>query len=56
MSAAHADLVVSTRSDVLPEAYAAADKMGRRRLREVLRPEFEAVLALFGPQLPFPGS
>lgn len=53
LSDAHADLVVSTRSDVLPDAYAAADKTERRRLRELLRPEFEAVLAVFDAPLLF---
>lgn len=53
MSSAHADLVVSTRSDVLPDAYRTGDKAERRRLRELLRPEFETVLALFGAPLAF---
>jgi hypothetical protein len=56
MSSSHADLVVSTRSDGLPEAYAAADKLERQRLRDTLRPEFETVLTLFGPPLPFANS
>ncbi|MFT3851973.1 MAG: hypothetical protein QM733_04440 [Ilumatobacteraceae bacterium] len=53
MSSAHADLLVSTRSDVLPDAYSAADKTERRRMREQLRPEFETVLGLFGEPIPF---
>ena len=48
-SADHFDLVVSTSSDVLPDAYAAADKGERRRLRDLLRPRFVEVLTLFGP-------
>ena len=52
-SADHFDLVVSTSSDVLPYAYAAADKGERRRLRDLLRPQFVQALALFGPLQPF---
>lgn len=48
-SADHFDLVVSTNSDVLPDAYASADKGERRRLRDLLRPQFVEALALFGP-------
>ncbi len=48
-SADHFDLVVSTSSDLLPDAYAAADKGERRRLRDLLRPQFVQALALFGP-------
>ncbi len=53
MSSFHFDLVVSTTSDVLPDAYAAAGKAERRRLRGILRPGFEHVLALFGEPRPF---
>ena len=52
-SADHFDLVVSTNSDVLPDAYAAAGKSDRRRLRDLLRPQFDHALALFGPPQPF---
>lgn len=53
MSLFHFDLVVSTESEVLPDAYAVADKGERRRLREILRPRFEVVLGLFGPARSF---
>lgn len=58
MSEFHVDLVVSIESDVLPDAYTSADKAERRRLRAILRPRFEHVLALFGPPQPFdaPGT
>lgn len=53
-SADHFDLVVSTATDVLPDAYAAVeDKAERRRLRDLLRPRFDHVLALFDPPQPF---
>jgi hypothetical protein len=55
-SADHFDLVVSTAEDVLPDAYAAAGKAERRRLRELLRPRFELVLAIFDPPRPFETS
>lgn len=55
-SADHFDLVVSTADDVLPDAYAAAGKGERRRLRDVLRPRFEHVLAVFDPPRPFGGT
>jgi len=53
MSDQHLDLVVSIHTEVLPDAYAEADKAERRRLRVLLRPRFEHVLALFGPPLAF---
>ncbi|HWL44903.1 MAG TPA: hypothetical protein VNQ73_18315 [Ilumatobacter sp.] len=53
LSSDHADLVVSARSDVLPDAYLAATKSERRRMRDNLRPEFEAVLALFDAPIAF---
>jgi len=53
MSQDHFDLVVSTAADALPDAYAAADRGERRRLRDVLRPGFEHVLALFDPPVAF---
>jgi hypothetical protein len=53
MSEFHLDLVVSVESEVLPAAYAAAGKAERRRLRDLLRPRFEHVLALFGQPQPF---
>lgn len=53
MSSFHFDLVVSTDSEVLPDAYAAAGKAERRQLRNVLRPRFDVVLGLFGPPTPF---
>jgi len=53
MSDFHLDLVVAVESDVLPDAYRDADKAERRRLRDLLRPRFEHVLALFGPPEPF---
>lgn len=53
MSEFHLDLVVSIESEVLPAAYAAGGKAERRRLRDLLRPRFEHVLALFGPPQPF---
>lgn len=53
MSVDHFDLVVSTESDVLPDAYTAAGKPERRGLRDLLRPEFDRALSLFGPPLPF---
>lgn len=34
---------------------AAADKSERRRLRELLRPDFEHVLSVFDPAVPFDG-
>jgi hypothetical protein len=49
MTSDHFDLVVSTQTGVLPDAYAAADKAQRRHLRAVLRPSFATVLDLFGP-------
>lgn len=59
MSSFHFDLVVSTDTEVLPAVYAAADRSERRRLRDVIRPQFDAVLRLFGPLEAFeppPGS
>ena len=53
ISADHFDLVVSTATDVLPDAYAAADRAERHRLRGLLRPGFEHVLALFDPPVAF---
>ncbi|HET8930434.1 MAG TPA: hypothetical protein VFN21_07245 [Acidimicrobiales bacterium] len=53
MSSLHFDLVVSTEAQVLPDAYAAAGKVERKELREILRPSFERVLDLFGPPRPF---
>lgn len=53
MSSSHFDLVVSTDSEVLPDTYAAADKAERRRLRDILRPQFDVVLGLFGPPQAF---
>jgi hypothetical protein len=57
----HFDLVVSTDDDMLPDLYAAAGRAERRRLRDVLRPGFEHVFAVFDPPQPFgewpaPGS
>jgi hypothetical protein len=53
MSDDHFDLVVSTASDVLPDVYLAADRSERHRLRDLLRPRFAHVLALFDPPLEF---
>lgn len=53
MSSHHCDLVVSTEAEVLPDRYAAADKAGRHRLRDLLRPQFDIVLGVFGPPQAF---
>lgn len=55
-SSDHFDLVVSTADDVLSDAYAAAGRAERRQLRDVLRPRFEHVLAVFDPTQPFGGQ
>jgi len=52
-SADHFDLVVTTDSEVLPDAYSAAGKAERRRLRGLLRPHFDKALDLFDPPRPF---
>lgn len=53
MSSLHFDLVVSIDAEVLPDTYAGADRSERRRLRDTLRPRFDAVLRIFGPPRAF---